>query len=58
LEEIRQGKIKIGGDQTLLDEIVTTYEIKKGNGGKQYFELDTVNYFPKAQYGLFVAKRK
>ena len=55
VEELSAGKIKVGGDQDLLQCTFETFEIKKGNGGKSYVQFDNgIKYFPNAKYGRFI----
>ena len=57
VEELSTGKIKIGGDQDLLQCTFETFEIKKGNGGKLYIQFDNgIKYFPNAKYGRFITR--
>lgn len=57
VEELSTGKIKIGGDQDLLQYTFETFEIKKGNGGKLYVQFDNgIKYFPNAKYGRFITR--
>lgn len=57
VEELSAGKIKIGGDQDLLQYTFKAYEIKKGNGGKLYVQFDNgIKYFPNAKYGRFLTR--
>ena len=58
LTELENGQIEIGGDAELLQEDYVSVELKKGSGGKVYFEYNgNINYFPKAKYGRFIARR-
>lgn len=57
VEELSTGKIKIGGDQDLLQNTFETFEIKKGKGGKSYIQFDNgIKYFPNAKYGRFITR--
>lgn len=57
VEELSTGKIKIGGDQDLLQYTFETFEIKKGKGGKSYVQFDNgIKYFPNAKYGRFITR--
>ena len=57
VEELSAGKIKIGGEQDLLQCTFATFEIKKGNGGKLYIQFDNgIKYFPNAKYGRFITR--
>lgn len=57
VEELSAGKIKIGGDQELLQCTFETFEAKKGNGGKIYIQFDNnIKYFPNAKYGKFITR--
>ena len=57
VEELSTGKIKIGGDQDLLQCTFETFEIKKGRGGKLYIQFDNgIKYFPNAKYGRFITR--
>jgi len=59
IDEVKQGKIKINGDNSLLQILYISDETKKGNGGKVYFIFNgIINYFPNAQYGRFISKIK
>lgn len=56
-DTIDKGKVKIGGDQSLLDEEFQTIEQKKGNGGKPYYIINEyIRFFPKAKYGMFITR--
>lgn len=55
--ELSEGKIKVGGDQELLNNTFETFEVKKGNGGKIYIQFDNgIKYFPNAKYGRFITR--
>lgn len=55
VEAMRNGELKVGGAKEKLNNIVTGFEIRKGNGGKQYMLFsDGTMYFPRAKYGRFV----
>ena len=57
VDELAAGKIKIGGDQDLLQCTFETFESKKGNGGKLYIQFDNgIKYFPNAKYGRFITR--
>ena len=57
IEELEEGKFKVGGQKELLEEIFTSFEERKGRGGKPYLVFDNgVKYFPKAKYGRFITK--
>jgi hypothetical protein len=57
VEELSAGKIKVGGDQELLQCTFETFETKKGKGGKVYVQFDNgIKYFPNAKYGRFIAR--
>lgn len=57
VKELSEGKIKIGGDQDLLQCTFETFETKKGNGGKIYIQFDKgIKYFPNAKYGRFITR--
>jgi len=57
VDELSTGKIKIGGDQGLLQCTFDTFEVKKGNGGKIYIQFDNgIKYFPNAKYGRFITR--
>ena len=57
VEELEAGKIKVGGDQELLNCTFETFEIKKGSGGKSYIQFDNgIKYFPNAKYGRFITR--
>ena len=52
--------VKVNKVTDFANVIVTSYEVKKGKGGKTFLRLETtteqaVNFFPNAQYGPFVA---
>lgn len=49
---------KIGGDNELLDAVISTKEIKKGRGGKEYILFnDMICFFPKAKYGMYISRK-
>jgi len=57
VEELSTGKIRVGGDQDLLQCTFETFETKKGNGGKLYIQFDNgIKYFPNAKYGRFITR--
>ena len=57
VKELSTGKIKIGGDQDLLQRTFETFEVKKGKGGKLYIQFDNgIKYFPNAKYGRFITQ--
>ena len=57
LSRLQRGVLTVGGDRSLLDLEYTSYEVKKGNGGKQYVEFDNgVKYFPNARYGRYITR--
>ena len=50
-------ELNCGGDVELLEAELTDVEKKTGRGGSIYYTFNgTVNYFPKAKYGRFVAR--
>ena len=57
VEELKTGKFEVGGDATLLDLEFSSFEQKKGRGGKIYVKFDNgVKYFPQAQYGRYISR--
>ena len=53
--DLKAGKIKIGGAVEKLNNPVTGYEVRKGNGGKPYILFaDGTMYFPMARYGRYI----
>lgn len=57
VEELSAGKIKVGGDQELLQCTFETFETKKGRGGKVYVQFDNgIRYFPNTKYGRFIER--
>ncbi len=57
VEELSTGKIRVGGDQDLLQCTFETFENKKGNGGKLYVQFDNgIKYFPNAKHGRFITR--
>lgn len=55
VDKLRNGDIVVGGNKELLAETVEGFEVKRGNGGKQYVEFNgAIRYFPQAKYGRFI----
>lgn len=55
VEQLKNGKVKIGGDVEVLDETFVTVERKKGRDGVTYYHINgNVNFFPKARYGMYI----
>lgn len=55
VEEMKNGILKVGGAKEKLANRVAGFEIRKGNGGKQYMVFsDGTMYFPNARYGRYV----
>ena len=56
IEALRDGNLKITGKVEKLENLVTGFEVKTGNMGKQYIEFkDGTKYFPNAKYGRYIA---
>ncbi|QQO97308.1 hypothetical protein M1M30_gp027 [Maribacter phage Colly_1] len=56
LAELERGEIEIAGSVELLEQEYVSHEKLKGNGGKSYVCFNgTVNYFPKAKFGKYIA---
>jgi hypothetical protein len=54
----KEGTVKINGEQTLLDVEFESVETRTGNGGKKYLQFNgSINFFPEARHGLFIAKK-
>jgi hypothetical protein len=59
IEDLKNGKIKISGELNLLEVEYTSSEVKKGKGGKIYITFNnSINYFPNAKYGKYIAENK
>ena len=58
IENLKNGILKIKDKENLLDIEFTDIEWKKGRGGVPYASINngTINYFPNARYGAFIAK--
>jgi len=57
IEKLKNGELKVSGDESLLEYEFFQYEVKKGRGGKIYIEFDNViKYFPEAKYGRYITK--
>ena len=55
VDELKAGKIEVGGEKNLLDVEFESFIQKKGNGGKAYLTINgKINYFPQAQYGRYI----
>ena len=55
VDELKAGKIEVGGEKNLLDVEFESFIQKKGNGGKTYLTINgKINYFPQAQYGRYI----
>lgn len=56
VEELENGKIKIGGNNSLLYETYYSSEIRKGYGGSPYivFNGGDILYYPRARYGRYI----
>ena len=58
VKELADGILKIKGDTQYLDEVVTSYEVKTGMGGKPYIQFhDNIMYFPYARYGKYIKRQ-
>jgi len=61
INNLKKGLFKAKGLEDLGSFKVNKHNVRKGRGGKQFFEFDTkegiVYYFPLGQYGPFL-KRK
>ena len=58
VEDLDNGILKIGGEESLLDEKFISAEQKKGRGGKVYYEINgEINFFPNAKYGMYIARK-
>lgn len=58
-ERLTAGELEISGDASLLDEVVESFEVRKGKGGKPYVSFNgTINYFPVAKYGRYITVAK
>ena len=57
VEDLKVGKIKVGGDKDCLTEAFESVEVKKGRGGAKYYHINgNVNFFPNAKYGLYIKR--
>ncbi len=57
IENIKSGNIEISGDTDTLSDAFETIEAKKGKGGKTYYVFNgSINFFPKARYGMFIKR--
>lgn len=55
VEDLKQGRLKISGDVSVLDEEVKSCVVKTGRGGKRYAIFnDRINFFPAAKYGPYI----
>lgn len=55
VEDLKAGILKVGGNKEKLANVVDGYEIRKGNGRKQYMLFsDGTMYFPNARYGRYI----
>lgn len=55
VDALKCRKISVGGMRKLLAEQVEKFEVKRGNGGKQYVEFNgAIRYFPAAKYGRYI----
>ena len=58
VNDLAEGILKIKGDTQYLDEVVTSYEVKTGRGGKPYVQFhDNIMYFPYAKYGKYIKRQ-
>lgn len=56
-EDLRERRIKVGGMKELTGNPVEKFEVKRGNGGKQYVEFNgSIRYFPNAKYGRYITQ--
>lgn len=60
VKELENGRIKIGGNHSLLYETYWNSEIRKGHGGVPYivFNDGDILYYPKARYGRYIKEGK
>jgi hypothetical protein len=57
IAELKSGNLQIGGDIEVLDDEFISREFRIGRGGKQYIQINgTINFFPNAQYGLYIKR--
>ena len=57
LIRLYRGELTCSGETELLEEEMTAVIEKKGRGGIPYYTFnDSINYFPHAKYGRYVAK--
>lgn len=57
-KKLEEKNLKISGDIELLNVEIESIEQKKGRGGKVYLTINnTINYFPNARYGRYIARK-
>lgn len=55
IESIKKHGLKINGGKQLLSEEYVNHELRKGSGGKQYYQINgTINYYPEARWGKYI----